>query len=401
MAKGISSTQWWRNGHSHIDEAELWLKPVAANAPYRKLLGATSKRLWPMWSADGGTLWFMSDAGGTENLWKMPVTGGAPLQVTKFTDGRVLFPSIGYDGTSIVFEREFEIWKLDTATGAVARVPIALRGAPAAAGERRLVETTFTNLAISPDGKKLAAIAHGEVFAASAKDGGQAQRITETPAAESDVAWSPDSRRLAYVADRGRAAQVIEYDFAIQKERPLTEATDFDAAPVYSPDGKMLAYFHGPRQLRVISLGAAGQARDTVVYEGPLDSNGGIRAAWSPDSKWLAFGVTDRKSFRNAWVVPAAGGEARQISFLANGNAADLIAWSPDGKYVVFDSGQRSEPSRIVRVDLAAQHAQVPRGRLPRPLQGYPARRPGQVRPEGQDPGRQARRLRGRGQGRG
>jgi len=352
MAKGLSSTQWWRNGHSHIDEAELWLKPIAANAPYRKLLGATSKRLWPMWSADGATLWFMSDQGGSENLWKMPVAGGAPVQVTKFTDGRVLFPSIGYDGKSIVFEREFEIWKLDTATGAVARVPIALRGAPAAAGERRLVETTFTNLAISPDGKKLAAIAHGEVFAASAKDGGQAQRITETAAAESDVAWSPDSRRLAYVADRGRTSQVIEYDFATQKERPLTDATDFDAAPVYSPDGKMLAYFHGTRQLRVIALGGAGQARDTLVYDGPLDSNGGIRAAWSPDSKWLAFGVTDRKSFRNAWVVPATGGEARQISFLANGNAADLIAWSPDGKYVVFDSGQRSEPSKVVRIDL-------------------------------------------------
>ena len=350
MAKGISSTQWWRNGHSHIDEAELWLKPVAASAPYRKLLGATSKRLWPMWSADGGSLWFMSDAGGTENLWRMPVAGGAPVQVTRFTDGRVLFPSIGYDGRSIVFEREFEIWKLDTATGAVARVPIALRGAPAAAGERRLSETTFSNLALSPDGKKLAVIAHGEVFAAPAKDGGQAQRITETPAAERDLAWSPDSRRLAYVAERGRASQVMEYDFATQKERPLTEASDLDAGPVYSPDGKMLAYLHGPRHLRVITLGAGG--RDAVVYEGPLDSNGGVRAAWSPDSKWLAFGVTDRKSFRNAWVVPATGGDARQISFLANGNAADLIAWSPDGKYVVFDSGQRSEPSKIVRIDL-------------------------------------------------
>ncbi len=353
MAKGISSNQWWRNGHSHIDQAELWLKPVSAAAPYRKLLGASAKRLWPMWSADGRTLWFMSDEGGTENLWRMPAAGGAPQQVTRFTDGRVLFPSIGYDGRTIVFEREFEIWKLDVATGTAAKVPVALRGAPAAAGERRLVETTFRSLSVSPDGKKLAVVAHGEVFAAPTKEGGQAQRITETAAAESDPTWSPDSRRLAYVAERGRTSQVMEYDFATQKERALTAATDVDAAPIYSPDGKMLAYLHGPRQLRVLTLGAAGQpARDVVVYEGPLDSNGGVRAAWSPDSKWLAFGVTDRKSFRNAWVVPATGGEARQVSFLANGNAADLIAWSPDGKYIVFETGQRSEPSKVVRIDL-------------------------------------------------
>jgi len=350
MAKGISSTQWWRNGHSHIDEAELWLKPVAAGAPYRKLLGATSKRLWPMWAADGRTLWFMSDEGGTENLWRLPVDGGAAQQVTTFTDGRVLFPSIAYDGKAIVFEREFEIWKLDTATGAVARVPVALRGAPAAAGERRLVETTFRSLALSPDGKKLATIAHGEVFAAPAKDGGLAQRITETPGAESDLAWSPDSRRLAYVSERGRASQVMEYDFATQKERPLTQASDFDAVPTWSPDGKLLAYVHGTRQIRVIALGAGG--RDTLLFEGALDRNDGSKIAWSPDSKWLAFGVTDRKSFRNVWVVPATGGEARPISFLANGSTSDQIAWSADGKYIVFDSGQRSEPSKMVRVDL-------------------------------------------------
>jgi len=349
MAKGISSNQWWRNGHSHIDEAELWVKPVAANAPYRRLLGPTSKRLWPMWSADGATIWFMSDAGGSENLWRMPAAGGAPQQVTKFTDGRVLFPSIGYDGRSIVFEREFEIWKLDTATGAVARVPVALRGAPSGAGERRLVETSFRSLSVSPDGKKLAVIAHGEVFAASTKDGGQAQRLTETPGAESDLAWSSDSRRLAYVAERGRASQVMEYDFATQKERPVTQAADVDATPVYSPDGKMLAYVHGTRQVRVITL--AGGA-DRVLFEGALDRNDGSKLAWSPDSKWLAFGVTDRKSFRNVWVAPLAGGPAQPVSFLANGNAADQIAWSADGKYIVFDSGQRSEPVKMVRVDL-------------------------------------------------
>ncbi|WP_296599933.1 S41 family peptidase [Phenylobacterium sp.] len=349
MAKGISSTQWWRNGHSHIDEAELWVKPIAANAPYRRLLGASSKRLWPMWSADGATLWFMSDEGGTENLWRMAAAGGAPQQVTRFTDGRVLFPSIGYDGKSIVFEREFEIWKLDTATGAAAKVPVALRGAPAAAGERRLVETSFRSMAVSPDGKKLAVIAHGEVFAAPAKDGGQAQRITETPAAESDLAWSSDSRRLAYVAERGRQSQVMEYDFATQKERPLTQPSDVDAAPSYSPDGKMLAYVHGTRQIRVITLAGGG---DRVLFEGALDRNDGSRLAWSPDSKWLAFGVTDKKSFRNVWVAPVAGGPAQPVSFLANGNAADQIAWSPDGKYIVFDSGQRSEPVKMVRVDL-------------------------------------------------
>ena len=353
MAKGISGTQWWRNGHSHIDEAELWLKPVSDAQPYRRLLSATSKRLWPMWSADGRTLYFMSDEGGSENIWRMPAAGGAPQAVTTFKTGRVLYPSIGYDGRSIVFEREFELWKLDTSTGAAARIPVTLRGAPAAAGERRLTETTFRSLALSPDGKKLAVIAHGEVFATSTKDGGTAQRITDTAAAESDLAWSADSRRLAYVAETGRQSQIMEFDFATQKARPLTQPAGVLAAPLYSPDGKMVAYIEGTNRLRVMTLGADGRAtRDVVVYDGPLYRAGGTRAAWSPDSRWIAFGVTDRRSFRNVWVVPATGGEARPVSFLANGASADSIAWSPDGRYLVFDTAQRSEPIRMVRIDL-------------------------------------------------
>lgn len=354
MAKGRSSGDWWRNGHAHIDEAELWLKPISETGPYRRLLEASSKRLWPMWSADGTALYFMSDEGGTENIWRTELALGArPQAVTGFTEGRVLFPSIAYDGRAIVFEREFEIWKLDTATGSVARVPIALRGAPASAGERRVSETSFESMALSPDGKKLALIARGEVFAASTRDAGTAQRITETPGAETSPTWSPDSRRLAYVSERGLTRQVMEYDFVTQTERTLTDASGDVWSPVYAPDGKSLAYVSGQDELRVVpTAGTGSSGSGTLIFKGALGRQNGVRPTWSPDSRWLAFMVTDRRAFRNVWVAPAAGGEARAVSFLGNGTTSDTIAWSPNGKYLLFDTTQRNEDSRIVRVDL-------------------------------------------------
>src|SRR5580692_12622268 len=102
IAKGISSSQWWRNGHAHIDETEVWLKPVAESGKYQMLLKADAKHAWPMWSADGKTLFYMSDASGAENIWAVLVAAPASAkEVTSFKEGRVLWPSIGGGGKTI------------------------------------------------------------------------------------------------------------------------------------------------------------------------------------------------------------------------------------------------------------------------------------------------------------
>src|ERR1051326_2082740 len=169
-----------------------------------------------MWGDGGKSLYYMSDRSGAENIWKLTLGGGTPRQVTKFTDGRVRWPSISYDGREIVFERSFGIWKLDTESGRASgghitrpgsrrasEVHIARRGAPAGPAVERVRQADqLRDLALSPDGKKVAFIAHGEVFAASATEGGDATRVTTTTAPESQPVWAPDSRRLAYVSHR-------------------------------------------------------------------------------------------------------------------------------------------------------------------------------------------------------
>jgi len=352
MAKGLSNSQWWRNGHSHIDETELWLKPIAEGAPYTRLLAADAKHAFPMWRPDGAALYYMSDQSGAENIWMTPVSGGAPTQITHFTDGRVLWPSIGYDGRAIVFERNFGVWKLDTSTGQASQIVITLRGAPASEGVKHLNISAFKGLALSPDGKKVAVIAHGQVFAAPSKDPGAAQRISHTIGSNMELVWSPDSRRLTYVSERGLDSLLIQYDFGSGKETGLTAGKGVVYAPAYSPDGKSLAYVRGEDELHVLDLGPDGATRgDRMLFKGALEGDGGA-PTWSPDSKFIAFVLTDHKAFRNIEVVDAAGGEARPITFLANGNTGGKIAWSPDGKFIIFDTSQRSEDAKLVRVDL-------------------------------------------------
>lgn len=352
-ARGNSAGQWWRKGHSHLDESELWL--LNDGGKYEQLTERGAKQQWPMWSADGRTLFFTSDRSGAQNLWAKPVNAQAK-QLTKFTSGRVLWPTISYDGKTIVFERNFGIWKFDTASGQTSEIPITRRGAQAGPSIEHLALTNgFGDLALSPDGKKVAFAAHGEIFAASSKDGGDAVRVTRSVAAESDVVWSPDSKRIAYVSERDGAPHLFLFDFTTNTETQLTNSAGADAVPRFSPDGKLIAFVRDGSELRAYETESKQERKlaDAKMERPPFINNRSF--AWSPDSKWLAFSAVSAKSFRNVYAVQASvkegGGEAKQISSLAS-NSGSSISWSPDGTYLLFQTVMRTESGQIARVDL-------------------------------------------------
>ncbi len=349
---GFGLAQWWRKGHSHIDESEIWVMKFGITPGYEQISEGGAKEVWPMWSNSGRGLYYVSDRNGAQNIWKRDVVKGSKAEpVTRFTDGRVLWPNISYDGRTIVFNRDFQIWKLDTDSGQASAVNISLRGASSGPATSHLRETGQSAIALSPDGKKVAFIAHGEVFAASATDGGDAVRVTYTTGEESQISWSADSRRLVYVSDRDGPTHVFLYDFATSTETRLTNGPDSDDTPRYSPDGKTIAYERAGREIRAFDV-ASKQERVVVraqLERPPLGSQRPF--VWSPDSKWIAYLPVERTLFKNVYVVPAAGGEGRPVSFMANGGG-NSVSWSPDGTYLLFDTGQRTETGQIARVDL-------------------------------------------------
>src|SRR5215204_5794416 len=126
-ARGISNAQWWRKGRSHIDETEIWRKSGGA---YTQIAPRGAKQLWVMATADGSRVFYVSDRSGAQNIWSQPRVG-QPKQLTNFTDGRVLWANLSYDGKEIVFERNFRLWKMDSDGGKAAEIPVNLRGAAA------------------------------------------------------------------------------------------------------------------------------------------------------------------------------------------------------------------------------------------------------------------------------
>ena len=348
MAQG----QWWRNGHSHIDEAEIWLVTAGGEPSYRRLSDPGAKSVQPMWTSSGTEVVYVSDRTGAENLWVQPVSGGPARSLTEFDSGRVLFPRVSTGTDLVVFERDFGIWSLQLPNGSPEPVPVTLRGARSGPNVEHLSLTDgFSDLALSPDGEKVAFTARGDVFSASVEDGGLARRVTATVAAESEVTWAPDSRRIAYVSRRDSLPGLFVFDFGSGVETRVTGANESEVTPRFSPSGEQLAYVRAGRQLRVRDLESGD---DRLVAEGALWTypfTASEPLVWSPDGDWLAWLQTDGRMFTNLWVAPAAGGPARQVSGLAN-SFAGSIAWSPDGETIYFDTQHRTRVGQVAAIDL-------------------------------------------------
>ncbi len=349
-ARGISNGQWWRKGRSHIDETEIWQK---TGDTYSQITQRGAKQLWVMATADGAKMFYVSDRSGAQNIWSQ-ARGGEAKQLTNFTDGRVLWANLSYDGKEIVFERNARIWKMNSDSGKASELPVTLRGTAAnPLTERVNLSTQVRELALSPDGKKVAVIVRGEVFAASSKDGGEAVRVTNTVAPESFVAWSNDSKKLVYASERDGTMAIFQYDFATETETQLTKGANNDALPIYSPDGKFIAFIRNARAMFVYDVEKKQERELCKFYTDAPPLLSGNSVAWSPDSKWIAFTniSPETRSYTNISVVSVSGGNAKPISFLANSNTGS-ISWSPDGSFILFDTSQRTENGALARIDL-------------------------------------------------
>ncbi len=355
--------RWWRRGPHPFSPNEIWLAPAQPDytalrqiaGPYGQRLTYNGKLGWPLWAPDGLGLYVVCDCDGWENLWYLPLDETPPRQITRFRDGRLFTPTIARRSGTIVCARDDgQLWQIDPMSGDAAPIPIRARVDSKRAPVRIEAWTSnFSEVRLSPDGKKIALVARGDVFADFADKEtdrdlrqGPAFRVTNTPAREWALAWTPDSRRLVYLSDRFGEEELIAYDFTTGQEVRLTHDGRPKLAPRIAPNGQAIAYIRDRIAIDVIEA-IGGQPRELCRGRFAIAAD----LCWSPDSRYLAYIAQDDRLFSNVYVVPAAGGEPRQITFLSNVFGGDL-SWSPDGSFIIFTTEQYRLESQIVRVDL-------------------------------------------------
>jgi dipeptidyl aminopeptidase/acylaminoacyl peptidase len=170
--------------------------------------------------------------------------------------------------------------------------------------------------------------------------------------------WSPDGRRLAFVS-RVAAADQLFVTEAVPggQTKQLTSGIEGASSPVWSPDGKWIAFASGvlSDQAAVVEDPRPPESRDQI-RRAPV-----ARIARRLDYKHDGQGYSDGR-YRHLFVVPASGGDARQLTE----GSWDVIGfdWAPDsGRLVVAGN---SEPDadlkrelHLYQVDLKAKRLRL------------------------------------------
>jgi Tol biopolymer transport system component len=148
---------------------------------------------------------------------------------------------------------------------------------------------------------------------------------------QTDPAWSPDGRRIAFASKRSGSFDIYVMNADGTGTRRLTTAQADETHPTWSPDGSRIAYEHGARDIYVMSSDGTGAKRitDDEASEG--------QPAWSPEGDAIAYSRrTPGTPLRELWLVAPDGSNARRVTSL--GAITISPTWSPDATRLAFAS---------------------------------------------------------------
>jgi tricorn protease len=316
---------------------DIWIYDLAANTSQQitDWVGADN---FPMWHDD--TIYYTSDReAGKLNLWAYDTVAGTHRQITRHDEYDVKFPSLG-DG-AIIYENGGWLWLLDLATEQARQLRVGLRSDQVWARPRlESAADQMRGASIAPDGKRVVVDARGEIFSVPAEKG-PVRNLTATPGVrERFPVWSPDGKQVAYVGDATDEYEIYlrPADGTGEAKRLTTGLASWVNSLQWSPDGKHLAVSTAALDLLLVNTDTGKITRIDRSPSGDIN-----HYAFSPAGDWVAYARGEQNDFTSLFLFEVKSGATHRVTseFTNEGSPC----FDDEGKYLFFTSARHFNPT--------------------------------------------------------
>jgi len=268
----------------------------------------------PRWSPDGATLAFVSpeqdDDKAKSQVWAIPVSRGEARQLTLLKHGAGS-PAWSPDGKRIAFTARDE--KPEDRTERTTRFEVK-EGRVYAADVKVVDELRWRTNMLAPKGERR----HIWVIPAS---GGKPTKLTDGDYDDIDPLWSPDGKQIAFVSSRARKQ---DWDFVMDvwvvpagggRPRQVTDHVGGAGSPTWSPDGKRIAYI-GSEGERIPWIAPhiyvrSARGGEPICLTAKLDCFP-VAMKWAPDGSGIHY-LCDEQGCLSLWNIGLSGKAERVL----------------------------------------------------------------------------------------
>ena len=286
---------------------------------------------YPMWVGDA--LYFLSDRDGEFNLYAYERSSKKIERLSLYDQFPIDTASAG--AGKIVYEQAGRLYLFDTNSRQPERLKIGVAADLVETRPRFVDAKKFVRDSdLSPSGKRAVMEVRGEVITLPAKTG-DPKNLTKTSAAhERSPIWSPDGKFIAYFSDASGeyALSIAPADGTGSAKSHRLNGSGFYERPLWSPDSKKIAYIDNSRTVYMIDVESGRSTTiDSEPIYGPINT---LSYDWSPDSRWLAYTKTNRAYFQTIRLYSLETGKS---TALTDGLAeTGEPVFDATGKYLYF-----------------------------------------------------------------
>ncbi|MCM1348138.1 MAG: S41 family peptidase [Firmicutes bacterium] len=339
----------WRKHERSSATADVWL--IDTDGSFRQLTDFLGHDLNPVWGS-GDTFFYLSEAGNNNlNIYRGSTAPGASLeQLTSHTGMPVRSLSASADGSVLAYSLGGELYTL-TPGGEPHKLNVEIVTDDFNPDIiKNFRNSGATTLSVNSKGSEVAFVIRGDVYATSVKYPTTA-RITNTPGQERNVDIAPDGRSVVYDSERDGIWGLYISKITDPSQKQLAYATAFTEEPLYScatsaqqplfsPDGKNVAFLEDRCTLRVIDLDTK---KVTTALSGEYNysyTDGDIDFTWSPDSKWLLVNYIGQGGWNNSDIALVAADGTQVVDLTESGYSDSQPRWAMGGRAITYSTGK-------------------------------------------------------------